>query len=40
LSTIVASIALQSGCPLDTLRHAFSGRGEGPLSAALDLIRG
>jgi ribonucleoside-diphosphate reductase alpha chain len=39
-TAIVASIALQSGCPLETLRHALSGRGEGPLSAALELIRG
>jgi ribonucleoside-diphosphate reductase alpha chain len=36
---IVASIALQSGCPLETLRHALSGRGEGPLSAALALVQ-
>jgi ribonucleoside-diphosphate reductase alpha chain len=37
---IVASIAPQSGCPLSTVRYALAGRGEGPLSAALELIRG
>jgi ribonucleoside-diphosphate reductase alpha chain len=35
---IVASIALQSGTSLSTLRHALAGRGEGPLSAVLNLI--
>jgi ribonucleoside-diphosphate reductase alpha chain len=35
---IVASLALQSGCPLETLRHALAGRGEGPLAVALNLI--
>jgi hypothetical protein len=37
-SAIVASLALQSGCPLETLRHALSGRSAGPLGAALGLI--
>jgi hypothetical protein len=37
-SAIVASLALQSGCPLETLRHALSGRNAGPLGAALALI--
>jgi ribonucleoside-diphosphate reductase alpha chain len=38
-TAIVASIALQSGCSLETLRHALAGRDESPLGAALDLIR-
>jgi ribonucleoside-diphosphate reductase alpha chain len=37
-SAIVATLALQSGCPLDTLRHALDGRDVGPLGAALALI--
>ena len=37
-SAIVASLALQSGCGLDTLRHALTGHGEGPLAAGLALI--
>ena len=37
-SAIVASLALQSGCALETLRHALAGRGAGPLGAALALI--
>ena len=37
-SAIVASLALQSGCALGTLRHALAGRGVGPLGAALALI--
>jgi hypothetical protein len=37
-SAIVASLALQSGCPLETLHHALSGRNAGPLAAALDRI--
>ena len=37
-SAIVARLALQSGCPLETLRHALSGRSAGPLGAALGLI--
>ena len=39
-SAIVASLALQSGCPLNTLRHALSGRDAGPLGCALELIGG
>jgi hypothetical protein len=29
---------LQSGCPLETLRHALDGRDAGPLGAALVLV--
>jgi len=36
-SAIVASLALQHGCDIATLRHAISGAGAGPLSTALDL---
>jgi hypothetical protein len=39
-SSIVASLALQLGCPLETLRHALAGRSVGPLGEALGLIRG
>lgn len=39
-SAIVASLALQSGCAPETLRHALAGRGAGPLGAALALIAG
>jgi hypothetical protein len=35
---LAASLALQNGCPLETLRHALSGREAGPLGAALALI--
>ena len=35
---LVASLALQSGCPLDTQRHALNGREAGPLEVALALI--
>jgi ribonucleoside-diphosphate reductase alpha chain len=35
---LVASLALQFGCPLETLRHALDGRDASPLSAALGLI--
>jgi hypothetical protein len=35
---LAASLALQSGCPLETLRHALSGREAGPLRIALALI--
>jgi hypothetical protein len=31
-SAIVVSLALHCGCSIETLRHALSGRGEGPLS--------
>jgi hypothetical protein len=37
-SAIVASLALQSGCPLGTLRHALAGRAIGALGEALALI--
>ncbi len=39
-SAIVASLALQSGCALETLRLALAGRGAGPQGAALALIEG
>jgi hypothetical protein len=39
-SAIVVSLALQCGCSIETLRHALSGRGEGPISAALALADG
>ena len=39
-SAIVASLALQSGCAFETLRHALAGRNAGPLGAALALIEG
>jgi hypothetical protein len=35
---IVTSLALQSGCALETLRHALAGSDAGPLAAALALI--
>jgi hypothetical protein len=37
-SALVASLALQSGCPLETLCHALAGRSAGPLGAALALL--
>ena len=37
-SAIVASLALQSGCRFETLRHAIADRTAGPLGAALALI--
>ena len=37
-AAIVASLALQHGCSLATLRHALAGRSGGPLAAALDLV--
>jgi hypothetical protein len=37
-AAIVASLALQSGLPLETLRHALDGRDAGPLGAALAII--
>jgi|SRR5580658_3245546 hypothetical protein len=39
-SALLASIALQHGCPLETLRHALDGRDIGPLAAALTAIAG
>ena len=35
---LAASLALQSGCPLNTLRHALAGRHARPLGVALGLI--
>jgi hypothetical protein len=35
---LAASLALQSGCPFETLRHALSGREAGPLRTGLALI--
>ena len=39
-AAIVASLALQFGCPLDVLRHAIerSGDSAGPLAALLDEV--
>ena len=37
-AALVASIALQFGCPLETLRHALDGRDVSPLGAALALM--
>jgi hypothetical protein len=39
-AAIVASLALQHGCPLDTIRHALarSGGAEGPLVTLLRLV--
>ncbi len=37
-SALLASLALQHGCPLEVLRHALAGRDVGPLGAALALI--
>jgi hypothetical protein len=41
-AAILASIALQFGCPLDTIRHALKRDGRGvaasPIGAALDKI--
>jgi hypothetical protein len=39
-TAIIASLALQSGCALETLRHALGGRSESPLGAALRLLDG
>jgi hypothetical protein len=39
-SAIVASLALQSGCALETLCHALAWREAGPLGAALALVAG
>jgi hypothetical protein len=35
---LAASLAMQHGAPLETLRHALSGREASPLGAALALI--
>ena len=41
-SAVVASLALQYGTPVETIRHALlrdpQGRASGPLTTALDLI--
>jgi hypothetical protein len=37
-SAIVASLALQSGCAFETLRHALAGRNAGPLGDALAMV--
>jgi hypothetical protein len=41
-AAILASIALQFGCPLETIRHAIkrdsSGAAASPIGAALDLV--
>ena len=39
-AAIVASLALQHGCPLETIRHALirSGGSGGPLAALLDEV--
>jgi hypothetical protein len=37
-SALAASLALQSGCSVQTLRHALAHRYAVPLGAALDLV--
>lgn len=37
-AAIVASLALQSGCAVETLRHALADRDAGPLAAVLAII--
>lgn len=37
-SALLASIALQHGCPIETLKHALAGRNGGPLAAGLELV--
>src|SRR3954447_17785614 len=37
-TAIVTSIALQFGAPIETIRHALSGRDAGPIGVALALI--
>jgi hypothetical protein len=39
-AAVAASIALQFGAPLETVRHALADRLAGPLGAALALIAG
>jgi hypothetical protein len=39
-SALTASLALQHGASLESLRHALSGREIGPLGAALSLLEG
>jgi len=42
-AAIAISLALQFGCPIDTIRHALKRDGQGiaasPIGAALDLVR-
>lgn len=35
---ILASLALQFGCPAETIRHALDGRDAGPIGVALALV--
>jgi ribonucleoside-diphosphate reductase alpha chain len=37
-SALLASLGLQHGCHVETIRHALDGRDAGPLAAALSLI--
>jgi hypothetical protein len=37
-TAILASLALQHGCTVETMRHALRGRSGSPLTAALTLI--
>jgi hypothetical protein len=37
-TAIIVSLALQFGCPVDTLRHALGGRDASPIGAALALV--
>lgn len=39
-SALLASLALQHGCPLETLLHALDGRDIGPLAAAPAAVAG
>jgi hypothetical protein len=39
-SASVVSLALQSGCSIETLRHALAGRDTGPISSAFALADG
>jgi hypothetical protein len=39
-SALLASLALQHGCPIETLIHALDGRDIGPLAAALAAVAG
>lgn len=37
-SAILASLCLQHGCSVETIRHALDGRDAGPIGAALALL--
>ena len=41
-AAIVASLALQHGCPIDTIRHALARSGcfSGPLATLLNVVEG